>query len=121
MEPTRGEKDYSAGRVDRVGSGEGRRGSPTLSVLGTASRSAAAHYLSFPSACTHSVKGDSYPKTCTQRNSEDGGFLLSGLARRAAAGFFGFGYCTGVVCILLRSERQNESKNKKIKNCAGGD
>jgi len=75
------------------------------------SRPAAAHYLSFPFTCTHFVNEDSYPEIRAQRNAaEYGGFLLSGLARRAAAGFVGFGYCIGVVYILLGVETKTRTK-----------
>jgi len=95
-------RGHPAGRVDRTGSrGKGRGGSLTLAGL----------QLPFPSTCMHFVKGDSYP---AQRNAKDGEFLLSGLARRGGSRllFFGFGYCTDAVYMLLRSGRQKREQNK---------
>jgi len=92
------DEDHPAGRVNCVGSrGKGRGGSLTLAG------SAAAHYLSFPFTCTPFVKG-------LISAHSDGGFLLSGFARRGGSRFllFGLGYCTGAVYILVCLFRSRE-------------
>jgi hypothetical protein len=67
--------------------------------------SRAVHYLPFLSTCTQLVKGDSCPEICSQRNAEDGGFPLSGVA----TGFLS----TGAVYILFRMRDENEIKRNK--------
>jgi hypothetical protein len=52
---------------------------------------------------------DSYPEIYAQRNAEDGGFLLSGLARRGGSRFLLFIYCIGAI-YSLGVEDKTESK-----------
>jgi hypothetical protein len=65
----------------------------------------AIHYLPFPSTCTRLVKRDSYLEICSQRNAEDGGFPLSGVA----TGFLSTG---AVYIITLRNERRKRDQKK---------